>query len=177
MRIQLLTNEEKEFAEKNHYIVDRFLSYNHLVESDYYDVIIFGYLHAVQAYLRTPELAKYQFSTIAQRKMKDCLINEYISQNRSKRKAPMADYHENYETATLDEFLPNRMSCMAETLDNQNQLYKLLSHITPKEKKVIFMKADGYSHQEIAESCDITIHGVSSRLTRMRHRLRMLSLI
>lgn len=63
MRIQLLTNEEKEFAEKNHYIVDRFLSYNHLDESDYYDVIIFGYLHAVQAYLRTPELAKYQFST------------------------------------------------------------------------------------------------------------------
>lgn len=177
MRIQLLTNEEKEFAEKNHYIVERFLSYNHLNESDYYDVIIFGYLHAVQEYLRTPELAKYQFSTIAQRKMKDCMINEYISQSRPKRKSPMADYHENYETATLDEFLPNRMSCMAETLDNQNQLYKLLSYITPKEKEVIFMRADGYTYREIAESCSITIRGVSSRLSRMRHRLKALSLM
>lgn len=177
MKIQLLSPEEKIFAEKNHHLVEHFLTSNGLDELEFYDVVIFGYLHAVQEYLTKPELSRYQFSTIAWRKMKDCMINEFLSQNRPKRNAHMADYHENYASATLDEFLPDRMNCMAEALDNQNQLYMLLSHITPKEKEVVFMRADGYTYREIAESCDITIRGVSSRLSRMRHRLKMLSLI
>ena len=177
MRIQLLSQKEKEFAENHHYMVEHFLTKNNLDEADFYDVVIFGYLHAVQDYLAKPELSKYQFSTIAWRQMKHSIIQEFIYQNRPKRKAIMADYHENYASATLDEFLPNRMTCMAESLDNQKQLTRLLSYITPKEKEVVYMRADGYTYREIAESCDITIKGVSSRLTRMRQRLRHMALI
>lgn len=172
MKIQLLSSEEKIFAEKNHYMVERFLSSNGLDESDFYDVVIFGYLHAVQEYLENPELSRYQFSTIAWRQMKDCMINELISQNRPKRNAPMADYHENYEKASLDDLLPNRMDVMAETIDNQNCLCILLSHLTPKEMEVIHLKADGYTYREIANYCGITMSGINSRIQRMRQRLR-----
>lgn len=176
MKIQLLSPQEQEFAENHHYIVEHFLSKNDLDETDFYDVVIFGYLHAVQDYLNKPELSKYQFSTIAWRQMKNCMIHELIYLRRLKRNAPMAEYHENYASATLDEFLPNRMNCIAESLDHQKQLYKLLSHITPKEREVVYMKADGYTYREIAEHCNITIKGVSSRMTRMRQRLRDMTL-
>lgn len=178
MKIQLLSPQEQEFAENHHDIVAYFLSKNDLDETEFYDVVIFGYLHAVHDYLNKPELSsKYQFSTIAWRQMKHSMVHEFIYRNRPKRNAPMAEYHENYASATLDEFLPNRMSCIAESLDNQNQLYKLLSHITPKEREVVYLKADGYTYREIAEYCNITIKGVSSRMSRMRQRLRNMALM
>lgn len=176
MKIQLLTSEEKTFAEKHHDLVERFLSRNQLDEADFYDVVIFGYLHAVQDYLAKPELSKYHFSTIAWRQMKHSIVEELIYQNRPKRNVLMGTYHENYASASLDEFLPNRINCLAETLDNQKQLGKLLSYLTPKEKEVVYMRADGYTYQEIAETCNLTIKGVSSRVTRMRRRLRHMTL-
>ena len=42
-------------------------------------------------------------------------------------------------------------------MDNQKLLVKLLAYITPKEQEVIRLKADGYTYQEIAEKCSITV--------------------
>ena len=39
------------------------------------------------------------------------------------------------------------------------------------------MRAEGYTYREFAEHCNITIRGVSSRLTRMRKRLKRLGLM
>lgn len=177
MRIQQLTPQQKQFAEAHHELVIRFLSGNNLDEAEFYDVVIFGYLHAVQDYLEKPELSRYQFSTIAWKQRKNSMNREFTYRCRPKRNAPVCKYQDEYAAMTLDEFLPDRMNCIAETLDNQKQLCKLLSYITPKEKEVVYMKAEGYTYREIAGFCDITIHGVSSRMTRMRQRLKMLALI
>lgn len=175
-RIHVLTPEETQFAEKNHYLVNRFLRNNGLDEAEFYDVVIFGYLRAVQDYLTQPSLQEYQFSTIARRGMKNSLVDEFIYQNRPKRNAPKADYHENYESASLEDLLPNRMERMAEILDNQNYLCLILSHLTPKEKEAVYLKADGYTYREIGEICGITRAGVETRITRLRRRLRNLEL-
>ena len=75
-KIHLLNPEQQQFAEQNHQIVECFLSKKRLDADEFYDVVIFGYLLAVQEYLEKPRLSDYAFSTIAWRNMNDCLINE-----------------------------------------------------------------------------------------------------
>ncbi|MEY8507197.1 sigma-70 family RNA polymerase sigma factor [Lachnospiraceae bacterium 42-17] len=174
-KIHLLDSDQQQFAAENHNIVERFLSYKRLDMDEFYDVVIFGYLLAVQEYLEKPELNTYSFSTIAWRNMNDCVASEYIYRNRPKRSAPTSPLEEEY--LSIDTMLPNRMQKMAETLDNQKQLVKLLSYITPKEQEVVRLKADGYTYREIAQQCSISIHGVGSRFSRMRQRLRSMALI
>ena len=175
-KIHLLTPKQQQFAEQNHQIVECFLSRKRLDAEEFYDVVIFGYLLAVQEYLENSRLTdNYAFSTIAWRNMNDCLINEYTYWNREKRSAVTNPLEE--ECLSIDTLLPNRMQRAAETLDNQKLLVKLLAYITPKEQEVVRLKADGYTYQEIAEKCRISVYGVESRFSRMRQRLRALALM
>lgn len=49
-----MTQEERQFAEQNHSLVTEFIRKKHLAMNDYYDIVIFGYLSAVQQYFRNP---------------------------------------------------------------------------------------------------------------------------
>ena len=175
--MRTLTEEQKIFAEQHHMLVEQFLWKKHLERSEFYDVVIFGYLEAVQEYLEKPELSKYPFSSIAWRKMKYCMINEYIYRNCPKRNAPMGTYREDYEPALSREQVSEQMNCVARDLEHRVQLQQLMSHMTAKEKEVVCMRAAGYTYREIAEHCNITMRGVSARLIRMRKRFRALALI
>lgn len=174
-KIHELNDQQKQFAALHHDIVENFLRRNLLDADEFYDVVIFGYLLAVQEYLEKPELAEYAFSTIAWRNMKDCLAKEYLYRTRDKRTATVTLFED--ETMSLDMFLPRRRTCLDEALGNQELLVKLLSCMTPKEKEVVHLKADGYTYREIAEICSITIYGVGSRFSRMRRRIRNMALL
>jgi len=175
--MRTLTEEQKIFAEQHHMLVERFLWKNHLERAEFYDVVIFGYLEAVQEYLENPELSKYKFSSIAWRKMKYCMINEYIYRNCPKRNAPMGTYHEDDDHVFSREQVSEQMNCVARELEHRALLQQLMSHMTVKEKEVVCMRAAGYTYREIAEHCNITMRGVSARLIRMRKRFRALALI
>ena len=175
--MRTLTEKQKIFAEQHHMLVERFLWKNHLERAEFYDVVIFGYLEAVQEYLENPELSKYKFSSIAWRKMKYCMINEYIYRNCPKRNAPMGTYREDYEPALSREQVLEQMNRVAVELEHRALLQQLMSHMTAKEKEVVCMRAAGYTYREIAEHCNITMRGVSARLIRMRKRFRALALI
>lgn len=71
-----LTDEERAFAEKHHKLVYSFLNSRRLREDDWYDIIIFGYLHAVQVWFKRKELHKYKFSVIAYSSMRDTVRQE-----------------------------------------------------------------------------------------------------
>ena len=60
-----LTKEQQDFAAEHHGLVYKFLNDNHLPEDEFYDVVIFGYLKAVQDYFSREMLRQYSFSTIA----------------------------------------------------------------------------------------------------------------
>jgi len=175
--IRILTEEQKSFAEQHHVLVERFLWKEHLERAEFYDVVIFGYLEAVQEYLEKPELSKYPFSSIAWRKMRYSMINEYIYRSCPKRNAPIETYHEDYGPMLSREQVSEQMSRIAGDLEHRVQLQQLMSHMTVKEKEVVCMRAAGYTYREIAEHCNITMRGVSARLIRMRKRFRALALI
>ena len=55
---------------------------------------------------------------------------------------------------------------------NLGPSYKeVLQHMTEKEKKVVQMKAAGFTGPEIGTACGVTTSGVYGRLYRMRKRL------
>jgi len=176
-RTQVLTQEQKIFAEQHHSLVECFLGKQHLERAEFYDVVIFGYLEAVCEYLEKPELSKYRFSSIAWRKMKNCVVNEYIYRNQSKRNLFTEMYCGDYEDRLSREQVSERMNLVMENLEHRVQLGQLMSRMTVKEKEVVCMRAAGYTYREIAEHCNITIRGVSARLLKMRKRFQTLELI
>lgn len=50
-----LTPEERAFAEEKYPLVDKFLSMKRLDPDEWFDVVIFGFLEAVQVFIRQPE--------------------------------------------------------------------------------------------------------------------------
>ena len=90
-----LTEHQKKFAEENHNLVLDFLRYNQLSSSEYYDVLALGYLSAVQVYHEDSRTRKFEFTTIASRKMSDSLFDYWRYNSRLKRKAYLVDLNGN----------------------------------------------------------------------------------
>ena len=82
MRDIPLNDTQRIFAEKNHNLVYKFLHEKNLPASEYYDIVIFGYLRAVQRYLTDPNLAGYSFSTVAWRAMEGEVVNTHRTDKR-----------------------------------------------------------------------------------------------
>ena len=70
-----MTQEERDFAEQHHNLVIDFLRYRRLPMDEFYDVVIFGYLSAVQQYFRNPPVG-VAFEAMAIRAMKDSVLRD-----------------------------------------------------------------------------------------------------
>ena len=104
-KIHELTPQQALLAEKHIGLVYRFLQHNHLKEDDYYDILIFGYLQAVQEYDENPFLANYSFSTIAWRRMQTTLNDHFYSENLAKNRPHTVSLH--LPLDELDQLLPD----------------------------------------------------------------------
>jgi RNA polymerase sigma-70 factor (ECF subfamily) len=82
-----LTDEQRDFAEENYGLVFSFMLERDLIEDDFFDIIIFGYLMAVQRYLERPDLRKYPFGTVAGKHMRRELNHYFTSRYFAKRNA------------------------------------------------------------------------------------------
>lgn len=77
-----LTEEERAFAVSHHYLIREYLRMRRLPYDDWYDVVVFRYLWAVQQWHRRLELHYYSFRTIAYQNMRSAVGNEYLKQGR-----------------------------------------------------------------------------------------------
>ncbi len=171
-KLKKLTPNEQQFSSEHHNLVWKFLHTHNLPEADFYDVVIFGYLLAVQEYLSSPILQKaYAFTTIAWKHMHHAMVEEYIFQNRPKRNTTVLEFTDMVDTEELDRLLPYRMDALEERMLDTDIVSHLLSYSTPKERTVIELKSQGYTYREISKFCDISIKGVASRITRFRNRI------
>ena len=146
-----LTTEERYFAETNHNRVITFLNVRHLPHDEYYDVVVFGFLKAVVRYLADADLrARYKFSTIANRKMKDALYSDHRYRNRLKRRgnALSLDYvNDSGYTLYAETATPNAPLDMLKT---REILAELSEQLTPVESNVIQLRVQGYPPWEIS---------------------------
>jgi len=89
-----LTPEERQFAECNHYLVEKFLHWNRLQRDDWYDVVIFRYLLSVKKWMQRADLHKYKFSTIVNNDLRSAVGHERERQARE------------IQTISLEEIIP-----------------------------------------------------------------------
>ena len=169
-KLHEMTPLQKQFAEEHQNVVFRFLNQKGLPADDYYDIVIFGYLQAVQEYDENPALSHFQFSTIARTKMSDSLNKHYSYENKPKRKAPTVSIHTHTSDGlALNEILPDRQK----DLQAADRLFamEVLSCLTETEQQMVYLKADGLTCREIADIFSTTVHGINGRFRRMRMRL------
>ena len=171
-KLHEMTPLQKQFAEENQNVVFLFLNQKGLSADDYYDIVIFGYLQAVQEYDENPALSHFRFSTIARTKMSDSLNKHYSYENKPKRKAPTVSIHTHTSDGlALNEILPDRQKDLQAQAADRLFAMEVLSCLTETEQQMVYLKADGLTCREIADIFSTTVHGINGRFRRMRMRL------
>jgi RNA polymerase sigma-70 factor (ECF subfamily) len=159
-----LTDYERQFADERHDIVYRFLRARRLSISEYYDVVIFRYLGAVQRYLSEPALRQYSFDTIACGAMRSALSHHFAAE---KRKQEFC--------ITSTDLVENVVACRRDV--DEDTASKLLwlevaSYLTPSEKELVQQKAAGLTYAEIAPELGIAPKTAAGRMGRLRKRMQ-----
>lgn len=86
MTVTKLTEGQKRFAEEHHEVLENFLKYRSLPFDEYYDIVVFRFLRAVQQYDEREDLKKYSFETIAKNHMRSALGNYFRKKKGEKNK-------------------------------------------------------------------------------------------
>ena len=159
-----MTAKESAFAEEHHNILCTYLHVHKLPFDEFYDIAVFGYLRAVRKYLARPELQQYKFSTIAYRAM-SCDIHhskEYWS--RARRRGEVCPLNEDHDSNDLRD-------TVSETLDNVISFEQLTRRITPMQRRIALLRADGYNNKEIAAICKIRRQDVEAEMENAKRRI------
>lgn len=165
--LKQLTDEQRKFAEENHDLVYAFLKENGLDKSKYYDVVIFGFLCAVQEYYENPVLQQYKFATIAWKKMKREVIRHYKYLSSNKRMTPLVSLQELvvYENSDSHmEDIVGQEDELIKKLEVELLLCSLASKLSEREMRIIRMKLDGAKMHDIAKREHITFHDIKCLL-------------
>ena len=163
-----LTPEQRLFAAEHHELVYKFLNNKHLPESEFYDVIIFGYLKAVHDYLTRKDLQIYDFSTIAWRDMSSSLSNYYRDQHRQKRTATVVSIHiSKHDDLPLEEAIAGTDELMQQ-LETRLLLHDLASRVSKQQMDMVRLRNSGYSDRDIAQKQNISMSQVKKLLNEVR---------
>ena len=162
-----MTDEQRRLAEANHDLVGAFLRENKLPEEQFYDVVIFGYLCAVQEYCEKQALQKrYRFTTVAWRKMNCELKNYFEYLNKDKR---------SYHTVSLHESICEGSDlCWEDVLHDDGDilkdlqmeliLHELAARLPKREMRIIRRKINGDKMHDIAKAEKLTFRDINTLL-------------
>lgn len=140
-----MTQAEREFAEQEHQIVIDFLRCKRLPMNDFYDIVIFGYLSAVQQYFRNPP-AGVAFKAMAFRAMKDSILREGEYNACAKR----CCYIMSLEDMDSHSVIPDPRQDTERQIEGKALLEQAASVATPKEASIIRLLVDGFALHEAA---------------------------
>ncbi len=166
MNIRPLTKEQQRFAEENHHLVYAFLNEKELSESMFYDVVIFGYLKAVQEYCEVLSLHRFKFSTLAWRRMRSSLSNYYKYLARPKRNAPVVSFDEliGSEDGLCWQDIISRPDERMLQFETDLLLHALAYRLPRREMRIIRMKVRGDRMHDIAKQERMTFRDINKVL-------------
>lgn len=164
--INPMTDAQRRLAEENHDLVYAFLEENNLSVNQYYDVVIFGYLCAVQEYCEKPSLRKYKFATVAWKKML-CELKDYQRYISSKKNS--------YTTVSLNDYVSEGSDLrwedvlfepddILEQLHADLILHDLAARLPRREMRIIRMKLRGDKMHDIAKAERLTFREINRLL-------------
>lgn len=147
-----LTKTQADFAAEHHNLIYAFLNKRKYSVDDFYDIAVFGYLHAVQIYLEREELREYAFSTIAFQAMRRVMWNHFRAMNCQKRRAEVRPYDEDSD---MPVYGGNAWAEPESRLEAKERKVTFLRVLTPMQSRVAHLRADGYSINEVGRRFDM----------------------
>ena len=162
-----MTQEEREFAEQHHDLAIGFLRCKRLPMGEFYDVVIFGYLSAVQQYFRNPP-AGVEFKAMAFRAMKDAVLRDGEYHARAKR----CGYTVSLDTEGRHSIIPDPKQDIERQTEGKALLKQVASIATPKEAKIIRFLLDGFALHEAAQLLKIPRAAAESCMDNFCFRAR-----
>ena len=164
-----LTKEQQEFAAEHHGLVYKFLNDNHLPDDEFYDVVIFPYLKAVQDYFSDESAQRYSFAAIARHRMRLCVYDHFRSQARRKRNAEILSIHIGLypDGVPLEELLPAQDDLMQE-FEMKQLLHDLAGRVSRQQMNIVRMKGCGYGIREIASHEKLPMKRIKELLEEVR---------
>ena len=166
-----MTEKERVFAEENHNLIYQFLKANDLPEDQYYDIVVFGFLQAVQDYCANSKTQKYQFSTIAWRKMNCSVLDHRRYLASQKRGASTVSIHDPISEDSVrrwEDVLHDDCDAL-KALQAEMALPSLA--LTPKERRITRMKRQGESMHAISKAEHMTFRQINSALDKVKKHL------
>ena len=143
--------------------------------SEYYDIVIFGYLKAVRDYLTKAHLKKYRFSTIAWHSMSHSLFYHYKRQYSQKQEATLVSIHSPPQNGGLP---------LEETIEAPNDpmeqaevrllLHSLAKRVSRQQMALVRLRCSGYSIPDISRKQKISIYKVKKMLEDISSVLKKL---
>lgn len=176
----VLTDEEKDFATENHNLIYRFLQRYGLDIGDWYDTVAIGYLYAVHTWFTRPDLHKYKFSTIANKRMSSCFGKE-LRNTRAAKRAPRSsmlsldaksDPTNTCTTAAgLDNLIPSKEDLCSDVI---SKVYteNFIKALSPEDLHLISLRYRRLSQNEIAHELGVSQSCVSERIARIVKKYR-----
>ncbi|MDR1772419.1 MAG: hypothetical protein LBS02_17565 [Hungatella sp.] len=145
-----LTEKEKKFAEQNHGLVYDFLHKRGYSIEEYYNVVIPGFLKAIQIYHRREDIRdKYAFPFISQQYMR-AEIKDYFRIQDAKKRKPV-EMAISLDADCSDEAFykfTGRKSAEADVLEKI--LYDtVLRGLSESRRKIVLLKVNGYNDKEV----------------------------
>lgn len=159
-----LTAEEQKMAEDYYYLVDEFLHRKRLDSNEYFDVVIFGYLQAIQRECRNPNPPeKKNFHGLVEVCMKRAVFQEWRYKGCEMREAdrlalsldgiPAGTDNEDF---SMYEIVADVRQNTAIQVEASDLIDRVLAVATPRERETIDLACLGYEPYEIAEMLGIT---------------------
>lgn len=164
--MSVMTGRERQYAEKHHALVYRFLYNKGLDINEYYDVVIFRYLGAVQRYLSKPMLRKYSFTTIAYSAMNSAVYHYRKAEKHRRTLCPITDTDYILTMLGTDPAEVERFGTAALLWA------EVAAQLTDTERDIILRKANGSTNREIGNDYGLAASTISGRLRKIRSRLQ-----
>lgn len=175
MKLEKLSESEKKFAEDNHNLVYGFLHrYKYSIE--YYNIIVFGYLKAVQTYNRRKDLqSKYDFPFIAWQYMRAEVGNHFRKENTQKRTATCGIV--SFDSA--NEEMGNFYNCVGGKSAEDDvmeglSLSDIMENLTEVQRKIAELKIEGYNNKEVYLMLQIPSSTFYKEMQKMKHEVNKL---
>ena len=112
---------------------------------DYYDIVIFGYLSAVQQYFRDPPVG-VEFKAMAFRAMKDSILRDREYNSRAKRYG----YTVSLDTPDYHSAISDPKQDVEQQTERKALLEQVAKVATPRESRIIQLLIDGFALHEAA---------------------------
>lgn len=174
-KLHPMTDEERAFAETWHPLVFEFLDSRRLPELDFYDVVVFGFIAAVQYYVSNGPTAEVEFVAMARRSMLDAVLEDRKHNTRKKRSGVVISLDQELDGLdgpTLYGVIQDTGRDTARQTESKLLTEAALQVATDREAEILPLVAKGHTIAGAARDIGISPSTAYSRVRRFRQRAR-----